>query len=98
MNGAERILAERKRQIDSEGWTSEHDASHAEGVLASAGLCYAYAAISPDLFGVGKNVPTSWPFEVDAWKPSSDPVRNLEKAGALIAAEIDRLLSTQEGA
>ena len=26
------------------------------------------------------------------WKPSADPVRNLEKAGALIAAEIDRLL------
>ena len=25
------------------------------------------------------------------WKPSIDPVRNLAKAGALIAAEIDRL-------
>jgi hypothetical protein len=25
------------------------------------------------------------------WKPSTDPIRNLERAGALIAAEIDRL-------
>jgi hypothetical protein len=29
------------------------------------------------------------------WKPST-PVRNLEKAGALIAAEIDRLRAGQE--
>lgn len=26
------------------------------------------------------------------WKPSRDPIRDLEKAGALIAAEIDRHL------
>jgi len=25
------------------------------------------------------------------WKPSNDPIKNLMKAGALIAAEIDRL-------
>lgn len=32
-----------------------------------------------------------WPFNRKEWKPSSDPIRNLVKAGALIAAEIDRL-------
>lgn len=31
----------------------------------------------------------SWPFDLDAWKPE-DPIRNLVKAGALLAAEIDR--------
>ena len=25
MSGAERIAAERQRQVDSEGWTAEHD-------------------------------------------------------------------------
>lgn len=96
MNGAERILAERKRQIEAEGWTAEHDASHAPGVLAAAGRAYAYAVTEPDVFGVGRTIPFGWPFEEDAWKPSPDPIRNLEKAGALIAAEIDRLLA-QEG-
>jgi hypothetical protein len=32
-----------------------------------------------------------WPWEFTTWKPESDPVRCLVKAGALIAAEIDRL-------
>ena len=35
--------------------------------------------------------PIDWPWEDNAWKPSGDPVWNLVKAGALIAAEIDRL-------
>ncbi len=38
-----------------------------------------------------------WPW-FDGWKPDlSDPIRNLVKAGALIAAEIDRL-ATQDDA
>ena len=32
-----------------------------------------------------------WPWSDKWWKPSDDPVRNLVKAGALLAAEIDRL-------
>ena len=36
--------------------------------------------------------PRGWPWEPADWKPDNDPVRNLVKAGALIAAEIDRLL------
>lgn len=36
-------------------------------------------------------MPDGWPFGQDWWKPSNDPIRNLVKAGALIAAEIDRL-------
>lgn len=37
-----------------------------------------------------------WPWEDAAWKPVDDPIRNLVKAGALIAAEIDRLLRAQD--
>lgn len=36
--------------------------------------------------------PAAWPWMQSAFKPSADPIRNLEKAGALIAAEIDRRL------
>lgn len=32
-----------------------------------------------------------WPWAAKWFKPSDDPIRNLVKAGALIAAEIDRL-------
>jgi hypothetical protein len=39
-----------------------------------------------------KDVPEDWPFDPSWWKPSEDRVRDLVKAGALIAAEIDRLL------
>lgn len=35
--------------------------------------------------------PAAWPWDKEWWKPSKDQVRNLVKAGALIAAEIDRL-------
>lgn len=35
--------------------------------------------------------PELWPWDVRWWKPSPDPERNLVKAGALIAAELDRL-------
>ncbi|MGE0456387.1 MAG: hypothetical protein AB7I13_00015 [Vicinamibacterales bacterium] len=35
--------------------------------------------------------PRFWPFDCCDWKPG-DRIRELEKAGALIAAEIDRLL------
>ena len=42
-------------------------------------------------YTVNVRVPILWPWEAEWWKPSADPVRNLAKAGALIAAEIDRL-------
>jgi hypothetical protein len=35
--------------------------------------------------------PDDWPWDWRFWKPSVDPIRDLVKAGALIAAEIDRL-------
>lgn len=35
------VIAERRRQIEVEGWTHEHDDQHQVGDLASAGACYA---------------------------------------------------------
>lgn len=75
------ITAERKRQIDAEGWTPEHDDAHADGALADAAACYA----------MGRRT-ALWPWSTDWWKPSPDDrVRDLVKAGALIVAEIERL-------
>lgn len=95
MNGSERIAAERKRQIDVEGYTPEHDAKHEEGDLLFAAYSYVLAAnASRTGPGTGSKFlqQRDWPWEPESWRPSDDPIRNLEKAGALIAAEIDRLL------
>lgn len=88
-SGADLIAAERKRQIEAEGWTPEHDDQHDDGELARAAAAYALVA------GAGPTKQADeaeqwWPFD-DDWKPSEDEIRNLAKAGALIAAEIDRL-------
>lgn len=94
MDGAERIAAERRRQVEVEGYTVEHDVDHhGHGELLEAAL--AYIEWLPEEWqdpDTVRDVERRWPFP-DGWKPSSDPVRNLEKAGALIAAEIDRLLT-----
>lgn len=88
MTGAELIAAERQRQVTEEGWTPEHDAEHLGDTLALAAACYALPEsnrgnwVRYDL----------WPWEERYWKPSpEDRVRELVKAGALIAAAIDRL-------
>lgn len=95
MTGVERIAHERLRQITDKGWTAKHDVEHDKGELARAARCYAYAAACQIASGMPTNAPSGglWPWSEDWWKPSDDPIRNLEKAGALIAAEIDRLCS-----
>lgn len=94
MTGTDLIAAERQRQIDAEGYTAEHDASghgHYEDALARAAVCYA----SPPYHRMRnswEDHPFYWPWSPDSWKPTPDDrVRELVKAGALIAAEIDRL-------
>lgn len=82
--GVDLIAAERQRQIDAEGWTPKHDRLHIQGQLVDAAVCYALAFTEKSPPG------RRWPWEQRWWKPS-DRKRNLVKAGALIAAEIDRL-------
>lgn len=90
MSGSDLITAERQRQIVAEGWTPEHDAEHVEGEMARAAKCY-LAAVTDGY----TSMPAQWPWHYSWWKPSDDPIRNLVKAGALIAAEIDRLSRRQ---
>ena len=99
-SGIRLISDERKRQISEEGWTPEHDDEHCEAALAFAGVSYALSAARRVEFCEfagfdSRNIdytepPDLWPWDRKWWKPG-DPVRMLVKAGALIAAEIDRL-------
>lgn len=80
MTGVERIAAERERQRQQ--WGDAHDDQHDQCELAQAASAY-----------LGND--DSWPW-ADDFKPSLHPVRDLEKAGALIAAELDRLSRAKE--
>lgn len=103
MSGAEMITVERQRQISQEGWTTEHDDEHVLDELGSAAAAYLAVVraqvllrVTPDeIAAVG--APGLWPWASSWWKPSDDPIRNLVKAGALIAAEIDRLQRASSG-
>jgi hypothetical protein len=112
MNGTELIAAERKRQIEVEGWTPEHDDEHECGELALAAALYATPIplhevevkrggvvwIDPWPWQDSVEGPRGEAFTINAWdkRPKKMPtpdqrLRMLVKAGALIAAEIDRL-------
>lgn len=85
-DGAALIAAERRRQVEVEGWDAEHDDRKKSGSLAQAALCYV----------VGND--DHWPWSGAYWKPTGDRVRDLVKAAALLAAEIDRLQRAERGA
>lgn len=91
--GIELIAKERQRQIDIEGWTKEHDAQYKDNELVKAAICYA----DPKTYYYQTNIKVPnvdfWPTQWDKkWFKPTDRIRDLVKAGALIAAEIDRLL------
>lgn len=79
------VLAERRRQVEAEGWTPEHDDVHAAGDMAEAAAAYAQEASAPC-----GGLPMGWPWAKEWWKPGT-PRRMLVKAGALILAEIERI-------
>lgn len=83
VDGAGLIAAERRRQIEVEGYDQWHDNEHQHGQLLMAAGCY---------MGV---IPShQWPWFY-GYKPK-DRVTDLVRAGAMIAAEIDRLLRLDE--
>jgi len=91
-SGVELIADERARQIAVEGWSFGHDDEHDECELARASACYALPPNIRNRWFNKELLWNLWPWEPKWWKPSSgDRVRELVKAGALIAAEIDRI-------
>lgn len=92
MSGIELIAAERKRQVEREGYDTHHDDLHNNYELSSAACCYAQMGAGGSYSHTRSgNPPQGWPWHADEWKPKRDPIKNLVRAGALIAAEIDRL-------
>lgn len=89
--GVRAIAEERVRQITEEGWSAEHDDEHSHGELLDAARCYAAQAATLREGGSLSEVPPLWPWDPEWWKPADSELRNLEKAGALIAAEYDRV-------
>ncbi|VEB42924.1 Uncharacterised protein [Chromobacterium violaceum] len=62
----EEIAAERRRQIEVEGWTPEHDDKHRDYALAGAAGCYAMHTLA---YPAG-DPPQPWPWDKAWWKPS----------------------------
>lgn len=83
------IIKERRRHVEVEGWTPQHDDEHADGELARAAACYALATL-PYNWAM-TFVREIWPFHTDWRKPITSDRRNLVKAGSMIVAEIERL-------
>jgi uncharacterized membrane protein (DUF485 family) len=89
------VIAERFRQIEGEGWSTEHDDAHAPGELARAGACYADRAGLP---GRSRgDLPARWPWSWEWWKPAGFR-RDLVRAGALIIAEGEKFDRNRRGA
>lgn len=66
------------------------------GSLAKAAACYAlpenFTEFSGDFHTLKINRGGFWPWNWNWWKPTPDDrIKELRKAGALIAAEIDRI-------
>lgn len=89
------VVAERQRQIETEGWTEAHDDAHTKGEISRAAGSYATNAGAALFFNGGDTSvcdtpPYGWPWATEWWKPTNSR-RDLVKAGALILAEIERL-------
>ena len=102
--GVSLIAAERQRQIEVEGWSLDHDAvEHPGDQLAVAAVAYALPYYWRGTAATDRM--DFWPWDAASWKPNSNDrnvreaaprIRELVKAGALIAAEIDRLIAEGE--
>lgn len=90
----EMIADERKRQIEEEGWTPEHDDSlNSDGELGNAAACYAMSEDTRDTETFDNRILNCvWPWQRRWFKPTPDDrIRELVKAGAMIVAAIEQL-------
>lgn len=85
--GIDLIAAERQRQIEVEGFDEEHDALESTDDLVAAAVAYAMCDMPGNEVD---NLPQNWPWDPVWWKPKNRR-KNLVRAGALIAAALDRM-------
>ena len=93
--GSKMIADERTRQIEQEGYDEQHDQRYLSGELPIAAACYAVEG-NEGVFvsnGMGEDE-DAWPWGTDFDKRKKhNRLKRLVIAGALIAAEIDRILA-----
>ena len=81
--GAGRIARERHRHVTQEGYDAAHDDEHTYGTIR---------VVAAMLACNGTDASVSDPLDRDDWNLGRHPLeRRLEIAGALLAAELDRL-------
>lgn len=95
--GTDRINEERNAQVLVNGYTPDHDDGHDGFELTRAAAAYLlYVELANTdrvvlpMITIRQECAEGWPWE-NGFRPSDDPIKNLVRAGALIAAEIDRL-------
>jgi hypothetical protein len=97
MRGHDSIKSERKAQMGVHKYYAENDNAWVDGELTKAANCYLRAAeiqrVEQELTveEVKQKVESFWPWDLKPLKLSKFRSKNLIKAGAMIAAELDRL-------
>lgn len=91
IGGVYSIAIARDRQFDL-GFTLTNDDQYVKNELLDAAIAYIVYNMYPEAAAV--HWPMSWSYAY--WNPSKYKKKNLAKAGALIAAEIDRLERVEE--
>jgi len=101
--GVELIAIERKKQIEELKWDYKDDVLYADEQLALAGACYALPLSYKDDFEEMRSeehqslLEAIWPWDEKYWKPTPmNRIKELAKAGALIAAQIDYELNKKQ--
>lgn len=94
--GATLIAIERQRQYTAEGYTGPCDDQYVHGEIGCAAVAYLLSGLDvpagTSYLDPNETARAWWPWAPEYFKPDpADRVRSLVKAGALIAAEIDRL-------
>lgn len=91
MDAIKLISTERFEQRSKHGFDAAHDDSATKGEIGLAAMCYLQHALGTDQHRkFNKTIPPSlWPWDAKWWKPKSR-IEDLTRAGALIAAEIER--------
>ena len=84
--GIKEITEERKKQIEKHGYTAEHDSIYNNDELIMCAIAYLEGLV------YGEHIAESlWPFDKKYLHLEDGKLGNLKKAGAFIAAEIDRM-------
>lgn len=98
--GSSLIARERLRQITDEGFDGNRDMQYKNNELTRAAMCYLEDPKFRDMTNEDGDtlVESIFPWDREWFKPSPENrIKELVKAGALIAAEIDRLTNEQFG-